>query len=157
MKSPSQRLLEGDLQSAEYRSGVLKEHWGVAAVDWPRVFLWVRAAPRGGAPDRYHVALDLEGYRGAAPTGTFWDPTTGTMLEAARRPKGKANSRFAKVFRTDWEDGKAFYHPYDRVAADSHSEWRTKQPHLVWTADHRIVDYLEEIRSLLNSDDYVGL
>ena len=157
MQSPSQRLFEGDLQSAEFRSGVLKEHWGVAAVDWPRVILWVRAAPRAGAPDRYHVALDLEGYRGAAPTGTFWDQTTEAMLDAARRPKGRAKSRFAKVFRTDWEDGKAFYHPFDRVAADSHSKWRTKQPHLVWTPDHTIVDYLEEIRSLLNSDDYVGV
>ena len=120
MKSPSQRLFEGDLQSADFRSGVLKEHWGVAAVDWPRVILWVRAAPRAGAPDRYHVALDLEGYRAAAPTGSFWDPTSEAMLDTARRPKGKEGSRFAKVFRTDWEEGKAFYHPYDRVAADSH-------------------------------------
>ena len=75
MKSPSQRLFEGDLQSADFRSGVLKEHWGVAAVDWPRVILWIGAAPRAGAPDSYHVSLDLEGYRAAAPTGTFWDPT----------------------------------------------------------------------------------
>lgn len=157
MKSPSQRLFEGDVQSADFRSGVLKEHWGVAAVDWPQVILWVRAAPRAGAPDRYHVALDLEGYRAAAPTGTFWDPTTEAMLDTARRPKGKEGSRFAKVFRTDWKKDRAFYHPYDRVAAGSHGEWRTQQPHLVWTPDHTIVDYLEEIRSLLNSDDYVGL
>ena len=91
------------------------------------------------------------------PTGTFWDSATDTILDAERRPKGKADSRFAKVFRTDWEDGRAFYHPYDRVAADSHSDWRTQQPHLVWTSDRTIVDYLEEIRSLLNSGDYVGV
>lgn len=157
MKSPSQRLFEADLQSVEFRSGVLNEYWGVAALDWPRVILWIRAAPRSGAPDRYHVALDLEGYRAAAPTGTFWDPATVTRLDAERRPKGKADSRFAKVFRTDWEDGRAFYHPYDRVAADSHPDWRTQQPHLVWTSDRTIVDYLEEIRSLLNSGDYVGV
>ena len=157
MKSPSQRLFEGDLQSADFRSGVLKEHWGVAAVDWPRAILWVRAAARAGAPDRYHVALDLEGYRSAAPTGTFWDPSSEAMLDTARRPKGKEGSRFAKVFRTDWKKGRAFYHPYDRVAAGSHGEWRTQQPHLVWTSDRTIVDYLEEIRSLLNSDDYVGV
>ena len=157
MKSPSQRLFEADLQTAEFRSGVLKEHWDVAAVDWPRVILWIRAAPREGAPARFHVALDLEGYRTAAPTGTFWDPSTETMLHVEKRPKGKEGSRFAKVFRTDWKQGRVFYHPYDRVAADSHSKWRSKQPHLVWTADHTIVDYLEEIRSLLNSDDYVGL
>ena len=119
--------------------------------------LWIRAASRQGAPDGYHVALDLDGYRAAAPTGTFWDPATGTMLDAANRPKGKPNSRFAKVFRTDWEGGRAFYHPYDRRAADSHGNWRTQQPHLVWTSDRTIVDYLEEFHSLLNSDDYVGV
>lgn len=157
MHSPSQRLFEADLQSAEFRSGILKGSWDVASSDWPRVVLWIRPAPREGAPDRYYVALNLDGYRTAAPTGTFWDPTTETMLDSASRPKGKSNSRFAKVFRTDWESGKAFYHPYDRVAADSHSKWRTKQPHLVWTSDHTIVDYLEEFHSLLNSDDYIGV
>ena len=157
MKSPSQRLFECDVRSAEFRSGALKEHWGVAAVDWPRVILWIGAAPRTGAPDRYHVALDLEGYRAVAPTGTFWDPTTEAMLDTARRPKGKTGSRFAKVFRTDWEEGRAFYHPYDRRAADSHTDWRTQQPHLVWTSDRTIVDYLEEFRSLLNSDEYHGV
>ena len=157
MQSPSQRLFEADLQSAEFRSGVLKGYWDVAAQDWPRVILWIRAAPREGAPDRYYVALDLDGYRTAAPTGTFWDPATETMLDAASRPKGKANSRFAKVFRTDWKKGRAFYHPYDRVAADGHSRWRTRQPHLVWTSDHTIVDYLEEFHALLNSDDYIGV
>ncbi len=157
MKSPAQRLFEADRQSAEFRIGVLKEHWDVAAVDWPRVILWIRAAPREGAPARFHVALDLEGYRAEAPTGTFWNPKTEAMLDTEKRPKGKANSRFEMVFRTDWVDGKAFYHPYDRVAASSHSNWKTQQPHLVWTPDHTIVDYLEEIRSLLNSDDYVGV
>ena len=157
MESPSQRLFEADLRSAEFCSGVLKEYWGVAAQDWPQVILWIRAARREGAPDRFHVALDLEGYRTAAPTGTFWDPSTETMLHAERRPKGKEGSRFAKVFRTDWKKGRAFYHPYDRVAAGSHGEWRAQQPHLVWTSDHTIVDYLEEIHFILNSDDYVGV
>ena len=157
MQSPSQRIFNADLQSAEFRSGVLKGNWDVVAQDWPRVILWIRAAPREDAPHGFHVAFDLEDYRAAAPTGTFWDPATETMLDAASRPKGKENSRFAKVFRTDWKDGRAFYHPYDRVAADSHPKWRTKQPHLVWTSDHTIVDFLEEIRALLDSDDYVGV
>ena len=157
MESPSQRLFEADLQSAEFRSGVVKGYWDVAAQDWPRVILWMRAALREGAPDRYHIALDLDGYRAAAPTGTFWDPATEIMLNAAGRPKGKDDSRFAKVFRTDWKKGRAFYHPYDRVAAGGHSDWRSQQPHLVWTSDHTIVDYLEEFRSLLKSDEYVGV
>lgn len=158
MQSPSQRLFEADLQSAEFRSGMLVEIWGIAGQDWPQVILWIRAAPRTGAPSRFCVSLDLDGYRTSAPTGTFWDPATATVLDTAKWPKGKANSRFEKVFRTDgWEDGLAFYHPYDRKAADSHPKWRNQQPHLVWTPDHTIVDYLEELHSLLNSDDYVGV
>ena len=157
MQSPSQRLLEADLQSAEFRNGVLKGYWDMVAQDWPQVILWIRAAPRKDASDRYYVALNLDGYRSSAPTGTFWDSETNKMLDIAKRPKGKENSRFAKVFRTDWEEGRAFYHPYDRRAADSHNNWRNQQPHLVWTSNHTIVDYLEEIHSLLNSDEYIGV
>jgi len=81
--------------------------------------------------------------------------TTGWATTAPQR-RGEENSRFTKVFRTDWEEGRAFYHPYDRRAADSHPDWRTQQPHLVWTSDRTIVDYLEEFHSLLNSDVYVA-
>ena len=105
MQSPSQRLFDADVQSAEFRSGTLKGYWGVVAQDllpdelvWPQVVLWIGAAPRAVAPDRYYVALNVDGYRAAAPTGTFWDSETKTILDTARRPKGKANSRFAKVF-----------------------------------------------------------
>jgi hypothetical protein len=90
------------------------------------------------------------------PTGTFWDPGTGSVLTPEKRPRGKADSRFAKVFRTDWKDGLAFYHPYDRVAIEGHDKWPQEQPSLIWNADHTIVDYLEEFRSLLNSGDYLG-
>ena len=157
MKSPSQRLFETDRQSAEFRSGVLNEYWDVAALEWPQVIFWICAAPRNGAPNRYYIALDLNNYRESAPTGTFWDPETEAKLDDSKRPKGKANSRFAIVFRTDWKKGKAFYHPYDRQATDDHPEGRTTQPQTVWTPYHTIVNYLEVIRSLLNSDDYIGV
>jgi hypothetical protein len=78
-------------------------------------------------------------------------------LEIAKRPKGRPDSRCAKVFRTDWDGAVAFYHPYDRHAAKSHAEWITAQPHLVWTNKHTIVDFLEEFRSLLHSGDYIGV
>lgn len=157
MQSPSQRLFETDLRSAEFRNGVHKKYWDVVAQDWPRVILWICAAPRNGAPDRYHIVLNLDNYRTSAPTGTFWDPETETPLDISRRPKGREKSRVATVFRTDWENGLAFYHPYDRKATEAHPGWQTKQPHLAWTPDHTIVDYLEVIRSLLKSDDYIGI
>lgn len=164
MLPPDQRLFEADLQSASYCSGVAKALWAQAEVDamphgtaWPRVFLWMGAAPRANAPDRFYVALDASGYRSDPPTGTFWDPTKKATLEFGKRPKGKAGSRFAMVFRTDWENGRAFYHPYDRVGAQSHPEWPKQQPHLIWTSSHTIVDYLEEFHALLNCGDYLGV
>ena len=164
MNKPDQRLFEADLASAEFRAGVLKGYWGLAGMDvqpeqteWPLRLLWVRAAARAESPDRYYLRLDLADYRTVPPAGTFWDLTTGAMLETAKRPKGRVDSRFAKVFRTDWKDGQAFYHPYDRVAVEGHDKWPTEQPSLIWDVNHTIVDYLEEIYSLLNSGDYVGL
>jgi hypothetical protein len=116
------------------------------------------AAPRTGAPDRYYVELDLSGYRSNAPTGAFWDPVAKNPLAFSRWPKGRAGSRFSQVFRTSGfvGCGKAFYHPYDRIPADTHPDWRRQQPHLVWTDSHTIVDYLEEFQSLFNSGDYLG-
>lgn len=165
MDLPDKRLFEADLTSAEFRNGVVNGWWGVpdgstlsaATATWPRTVLWLAAAPRADAPGRYYLSLDMSGYRAAAPTGTFFDPETGLMLELARRPMGRPESRFAKVFRTDWEGGRAFYHPYDRVAANSHPDWQSAQPHLVWNANHTIVDYLTEFYALLNSGDYLGV
>jgi hypothetical protein len=163
MEKPDQRLFDEDLLSAEFRSGVAKGHWGIPDPEvlpenlaWPNRILWLAAAPRDKSPDQFHVYLDLAGYRSVPPTGTFWDPNTKATLEISKRPKGKPGSRFAMVFRTDWKNASAFYHPYDRAAAD-HTEWPKQQPHLIWTSNHTIVDYLEEFYSLLNCGDYVGV
>ena len=164
MKPPDQAILESDLVSAEFRIGVAKGVWGLPDLDvvpeevvWPKVIFWIAAGPRPNSPERFYIALDAAGYRSVPPTGTFWDPNTKTTLEFEKRPKGKPDSRFAKVFRTDWENGRAFYHPYDRVAAQGHPDWAKQQPHLVWTNNHTIVDYLEEFHSLLHCGDYLGV
>lgn len=164
MEKPDQRLFEADLSSADFRNGVAKGFWNLAGVDvlpdglpWPNRVLWMSAAARANGPTLFHVQLDLSGYRSVPPTGTFWDPSTKSVLDFSKRPKGKTGSRFAMVFRTDWESGSAFYHPYDRVAAQGHPKWPTEQPHLVWTSDHTIVDYLEEFHSLLQCGDYLGV
>jgi hypothetical protein len=164
MNKPDQRLFEADLASADFRAGALKRHWGLPGAEilaeqpeWPLRILWVAAAPRSGAPDRYYLQLDLADYRTVPPTGTFWDPATKALLAHDKRPKGTKDSRFAKVIRTDWEGGGAFYHPYDRVAVKGHDKWLTEQPSLIWDSNHTIVDYLEEIHSLLQCGDYFGL
>ena len=164
MEQPDQRLFEEDLLSAEFRSGLAKGQWDLPGQDllpdglaWPNIVLWIVAAARPNAPDRFYVLLDAAGYRSVPPTGTFWDLNTKSVLDLSKRPKGKPGSRVAKVFRTDWNSGSAFCHPYDRVAAQGHPNWAAEQPHLVWTSNHTIVDFLEEFHSLLNSGDYVGV
>ncbi len=164
MQSPAQRIFEADIASAAFRNAVAKGMWDVANGDavpddlkWPNVIFWLAAAARENAPQRFFVRANLEGYRTASPTGTFWDPVKKETLEFSKRPKGRPDSRVAKVFRTDWESGRAFYHPYDRVAAASHSRWPSEQPHLIWDINHTIVDYLEEFHALLQSGDYIGI
>jgi len=168
MLSPDNRLFEADLQSAEFRDGEACRKWGKAEPDvipnddkakaWPNVFLWIAAAPRANSPNRFHIALDAAGYRTVPPTGTFWDPAKKARLDFTAFPKGKSGSRFAMVFRTNWGESKrAFYHPYDRVAAQSHANWAKELPHLVWTDAHTIVNYLEEFHGLLNGGDYLGV
>jgi hypothetical protein len=164
MSAPDQRLFEADVQEAPFLIGVAKGLWAQAEAEaltegatWPNVFFWMAAAPRAHAPARFYIALDAADYRSIPPTGTFWDPVKKATLDFGKRPKGKPGSRFAKVFRTDWENGRAFYHPYDRAAAQGHPQWKTEQPHLVWTSAHTIVDYLEEFQTLLTSGDYLGV
>jgi hypothetical protein len=164
VEKPDQRLFQEDLLSTEFRSGAAKGQWGLPGQDllpddlaWPKVVLWIGASPRPNGADRFYVLLDAAGYRSVSPTGTFWDLSTKSVLELPKRPKGKPGSRFAKVFRTDWKNGSAFYHPYDRVAAEGHEKWATEQPHLIWTSNHSIVDFLEEFHSLLNCGDYLGI
>lgn len=159
MECPDEALFRFDLTSAAYRAGVVKGLWGYQdGSDWPFAVFWMAATQRDRSPDRYFVRLDLTGYRTKPPTGRLWDPQTRSGLDFSRYPQGAPNSRFARVFRTDWgESHRAFYHPYDRVAADSHSEWRQQLPHLIWTSDHTIVDFLEEFQSLLTSGEYVGV
>ena len=163
MVAPDRRLFEADIESAEFRTGVITRRWGVpeellsAAMAWPTRVLWITAATRPASPDRFYISLDLCGYRAASPTGTFWDPLTQAPLELAKRPKGREGSRFAMVFRTDWNDGRAFYHPYDRVATAGHSNWSSEHPSHIWTSNHTIVDYLWEFHGLLNSGDYLGV
>jgi hypothetical protein len=164
MDRPDQRLFEEDLGSAEFRSGAAKGLWGIPGPEvlaaepaWPNKILWIAAAARPNAPDRFYFTLDIAGYRAVPPTGTFWDLAKKSPLEIAKRPKGKPESRFERVFRTDWQNATAFYHPYDRVAAQGHPDWMRDQPHLIWTSNHTIVDYLEEFHSLLNSGDYLGV
>jgi hypothetical protein len=116
--------------------------------------VWIAAAPRPDAPERFFVRLDCQNYPLDPPTGNFWDPSDNCPLPFASRPKGGGK---AFSFRVDWEGGRAFYHPYDRVAAKSHPDWVQKHAHLVWDRNHTISDLLEQIYDILHCPDYTGV
>ena len=167
MLAPDQRLFESDLQSAEYRNGVAKGLWdqadGAALPDdaaWPNAYFWMAAAPRTGAPDRYYVALNLSGYRSVPPTGPFWDPVKKQTAGVWQMAEGQAE----QPVRDGVQDGRIFRGRYARFITrttarryQDHPQWRTEQPHLVWTSSHTIVNYLEEFQSLLTCGDYIGV
>ena len=160
MKSPSERQLEVDMESVDFRTGVARGQWGVPdseAPAWPRRLFWVAAAKRDNSAERFVVMLDCEGYRKPSPTGNFWDMKANDFLrDPTRRPRGKPGSVTAMVFRIDWENCTAFYHPYDRKASVGHPDWPKSCANRVWTDKHTIADYLDEVHRLLNSGDYLG-
>lgn len=157
---PAKHILMAHLRAPEFLAGAAQGWWGWvedAPVAWPVVVLWLAVPARPGAPDRWYVRLDFSGYSSQAPTGNVADPHTGELLAVDRRPKGRADSRFAKVMRTDWEGARAFYHPFDRHATASHANWATDLPRKRWTPSHTVTHWLAEFHALFHSEDYLGV
>jgi len=157
VSSPDERLLRADVEGCEFQLGMAEGRWGFVPdrCAWPKVVFWVAAAQRAGAPERYYFCLDCTNYPSQAPTGTLWDPETGEGLAFDKRPTGSGNT--GKVFRTDWENAVALYHPFDRFAANSHPDWKVNCPHLVWGPKRSIVDLLTELYGLLHCEEYSGV
>jgi hypothetical protein len=159
MDAPDERQMHADLRAAPFLVGQSKGRWGRVVVEpppeWPVMLFSVAAAKRENAPDRFYLRLDCAGYPARSPTGGFWDPQTKDTLAAAKWPKG--TKRVADVFKHGWRDGKALYHPFDRVTWDAHPDWPQQYKHLTWTRDHTIVDFLLMVHGLLNSSEYTGV
>lgn len=151
---PDQRAFATDANAATFLAGVYRGDWRIDSVEWPKVQLTIAAAPRDGAPDSFTLRCDLTNYPAQAPTGTPWDPETHMLLSQSRRPKGE---RVGMVFRFDWEQGRALYAPYDRVALAGHPGWATDHPRYMWTDARDLAWWVERIWDLLNSDDYDGI
>ncbi|THD11266.1 DUF7665 family protein [Metallibacterium scheffleri] len=157
---PAQQILMSHLQAPEFTSGAAEGWWGHVVdkrVVWPQVLLWIAAPEQPNAPDRFYVRLDFAGYPNQPPTGNVVDPDTWEPTPLTKRPKGQANSRFAKVMRVDWEGGRAFYHPFDRHATSSHTDWATNNPRKRWTPAHTVTHWLAEFHALFQSEEYVGV
>ena len=153
---PDERSFQADIVSAPFIIGAANRRWGVAepsclpvGFSWPRTILWV-ASIHEKNDGKFFFNFDCANYPIDAVTGTLWDPTTQNELSYDKWPR--LNGRGELVFRIEsWQhEHHALYHPYDRKAAASHAQWKEQCPHLVWDRDHTIVDYLEELHTLLN-------
>ena len=153
--SPDERALRQHLASTRFQEGVERSRWEIVGdIAWPVVMVAVTAGQRDGAPPDYTLQFDLAGYPETAPTATPWNPRTGDVLEPALRPKG---ARVGHVFRTDWEGGRALYAPFDRVALNGHSSWKTQHPRRVWDSSKDLAWLLRILHEMLNNDDYTGI
>ena len=153
--SPDERVLREHLASARFQEGVDRGRWQIVGdIAWPVAMIAVTAGPRDNAPTEYVLRFDLAGYPESAPTATPWNPTTGGVLESALRPKGE---RVGHVFRTDWKGGRALYAPFDRVAMNGHSSWKTQHSRRVWDSSKDLAWLLQILHEMLNNDDYTGI
>ena len=153
--SPDERVLRQHVASARFQEGVDRGRWQIVGdIAWPVVMIALTAGPRDSAPSEYVLRFDLAGYPESAPTATPWNPTTGDVLELALRPRGE---RVGHVFRADWEDGRALYAPFDRVALNGHSGWKSHHPRRVWDSSKDLAWLLQILHEMLNNDDYTGI
>ncbi len=153
--SPDERVFRDHVTSVRFLEGVERGRWRIEGeIAWPVALVAVSAAPRENAPTEYFLRFDLSGYPDTAPTATPWNQVSGDILQQELRPKG---TRVGYVFRTDWENGRALYAPFDRVALDSHSNWRKEHPRGVWDSSKDLTWILQKLHAMLNNDDYTGV
>ncbi|WP_309709616.1 hypothetical protein [Pseudolysinimonas sp.] len=170
---PDHRAFDADANKASFLAGVHRGDWLIEKVAWPTVEISiaarpkpseiervasptveisVAAGPKPSAPERYWLRCDFSNYPADAPTATPWDPDTGAKLAADKRPKGDDAST---VFRSDWEDGRALYAAYDRIALTGHANWMAECPRTAWNGTQDLAWWVMRIWELLNEDDDV--
>jgi hypothetical protein len=146
-------LLREDLEDGEYAAGADRGYWRLVELTWPHAIFEVAAAPRENAPSHYAFRFDLTGYP-QAPTAAPWNLETGDLLPGTRWPAG--GLRVNSAFNPGWR-GDAIYVPMDRLAISGHHDWPTKYAARLWDPARGIVQYLQELRTLLNDPTYTGV
>lgn len=147
---PDADAVREHLASARFQQGVDSGRWRVIDEAFPIVTVAVSAAGRRGGAPEYALRIDLTRYPHEAPTFEPWHPGDGRRLTAAERPAG---GRAAAIFRTDWENGRALYAPYDRVALTGHGNWIDAYPRSVWRPTRDLAFVLDQLWEVLNDAD----
>ena len=147
MASLDQQAFEADVASGAFLNGSLTGRWEVQSVQWPHVFIWVRA----GNGNRLLLRFELTNYPRQAPTAEPWDIETNAPLTPVRWPRG--NARVTAAFNPNW-NAHALYIPCDRVAIQGHEAWRHQHPSMLWDPAAGIHRYVRVVSDLLGSPDY---
>ncbi len=151
---PDERIFRYHLGCVAFVAGESAGRWRLVSVDWPHAVIAIAAALRPDALDEVVLRFELTNYPNGAPTGMPWDIDRGQQLDHRRYPKGEV---VGPVFRTDWENGRALYTAYDRVALQSHSDWVSRYPRSAWNPSRTIVFYLNQVHAILNDTGYTGI
>ncbi len=152
--APDKQILDEDISGPIFRCAELEGRWRHVSTRWPHVLIAVSAAPRENAPSEYGFRFDCAGYRQKPATAQPWDLASDSPLPPRAWPTGR--SIVPSVFRAEWKGGCCLYLPCDRVAIDTHPNWRHEHAGRLWDPDRGIVSYLEQVHELLNSSDYTG-
>jgi hypothetical protein len=152
---PDRASFERDLAGAAYRFGELAARWHLVRLDWPVAVITIGASARTGAPANYGFRFECSGYPALPPNAQPWDLEANQPLPAHRWPGGR--NVVADVFRPDWEQGRALYHPCDRVTISTHPDWKNQHPNRLWRPERGIAFFLEQLHDLLHSSHYSGL
>jgi hypothetical protein len=151
--APHAEAVRDHLAGARFNRGVDAGRWRLVEHSGPTVVVAVAAADRDEAPTEYGLRIDLTDYPHQAPTFEPWHLAEDRRLTANERPKGE---RAGQIFRHDWEQGRALYAAYDRVALKGHGNWTTAYPRSAWTPARDLTFALDHIWEVLNDDDYLG-
>lgn len=147
--APDERALRAALVSPRFQSGLARGRWRVVSICWPAVTIAVAANTPEYRDAELGLRFDLTSYPHRAPTASPWDLEADTLLAADQRPVG---DRVGLVFRSDWENGRALYAPWDRVALEGHGDWAHRYPMHAWHQHRDLAFYLQNVYALLNVD-----
>lgn len=150
---PDAEAVRDHLASARFQQGVDAGRWRVVEETWPVATIAVAAADRGSGPAEYAFRIDLTRYPHQAPTFEPWHAAERRRLAPNERPKGE---RASEIFRCDWEDGRALYAAYDRVALSGHPDWANTYPRSAWRPTRDLTFALNHIWEVLNDADYLA-
>jgi hypothetical protein len=153
-KTLDERIFDQHSNDGAFQDGVSRGKWKINSIEWPIVYIDIRAVQRNNAPESFTFRFECSNYPQSAPTSVPWDVLNKLVLDIIDWPNG--TGPVANIFKQGWEPGGGLYLAYDRRGLECHPQWVQTHPRTIWNPSKQIIDYLEVIYELLNSPHYQG-